>query len=603
MRGDLPPAPGRFKSVLTRKGRTKVWYLKRDAEHREQAIALLRATERRIWPELTRIMKRAPLSDKNLRRNGRDGRLDIYFVPLSRLTDGEAIPYPAPCGQPSPVFLRLDNGLLEEDQVNDALSALTHELMHAIQYSYPLARGCLASRPYEWWSEATATWAEDFVYPDSQTEHQYAEHILEQPHVPLESTAGTHAYGAYLFPLYLDRVLAAPRLVRESWEEIASGKTALAAVNAVVPGGFAKTWPQFARYNWNRGPVAEYRRLDSLGIFAVPAIDRTFALRSSSSEVQRIGTRVRHLAASYSRFRFVGSKARSVSFVNGLAGAGRPAKVQALIKVEDRPWTIEDWTNARVKTFCRDRQAERLSLLVLIISNSEWRKRNHVLQAPRETRLRVTNTPCQEWTGSIRGTHRFESRALNFTERTVAEVTFTYRGPWWNPIGQPAGVSMELPLARFAADRVSVKWKHTGKLWRGGTSFCRAAASGSFTGAGSVIVDVYGAGRQQYRGSGLAFEDAPVAYRCANGTSVDVDETAGWWRWPLGVSKFPRNRWFLTDWEHYGVGEPQFVSGEGGRMAGTTAFVYHYDSELGEDWTITSTWSWDLAAIGLVAGE
>src|SRR6266508_1571207 len=62
------------------------------------------------------------------------------------------------------------------------LATVAHELMHAYQFAFKISN----CGDFRWFEEATATWAEDYVYPDDQDEHDYAGAFLEHPSRPLE---------------------------------------------------------------------------------------------------------------------------------------------------------------------------------------------------------------------------------------------------------------------------------------------------------------------------------------------------------------------------------------------------------------------------------
>ncbi len=55
------------------------------------------------------------------------------------------------------------------------------------------------------------------------------------------------------------------------------------------------------------------------------------------------------------------------------------ASVRALFKI-DSVWQSDNWTSDPAAGFCRDLKAERLQGLILVISNSEWQDRNHMLK-------------------------------------------------------------------------------------------------------------------------------------------------------------------------------------------------------------------------------
>src|SRR5688572_26242058 len=84
-------------------------------------------------------------------------------------------------------------------------ATLVHEFAHVILFRYKLKTGCWYPE-YSWMHEATATWAEHYIYRGPpHSEHPYAPSFLSYPHLELESLFGTHEYGAYLWFFYITK--------------------------------------------------------------------------------------------------------------------------------------------------------------------------------------------------------------------------------------------------------------------------------------------------------------------------------------------------------------------------------------------------------------
>jgi len=141
----------------------------------------------------TAFAARQPPSDANEPNNGGDGRLDIVLIDVDV---SETVPYEKAKACTSPAFILL--------QRTASISDVAHEVMHAFQHSYAYAQDCAS---YHWLKEATATWAEDFVYPAVDQEHGSSLAFLSQPEKSLETSEGefgrSHEYGAYLLPFFL----------------------------------------------------------------------------------------------------------------------------------------------------------------------------------------------------------------------------------------------------------------------------------------------------------------------------------------------------------------------------------------------------------------
>jgi len=143
-----------------------------------------------------------------------------------------------------------------------------HEYFHAVQFAYDAFED-------SWFMEATATWAEDEVYPDINDNLQYlVRGPSRRPQVPLDKfeVDGTHQYGDWIFFRYLTEQIPAglvmPDLVRQMWER-ADGSLggpdmySLQAVRAALAANGESFARRFARFaDANRRPAAEYAEGD-----------------------------------------------------------------------------------------------------------------------------------------------------------------------------------------------------------------------------------------------------------------------------------------------------------------------------------------------------
>lgn len=174
-------------------------------------------------------------------------------------------------------------------------------------------------------------------------------------------------------------------------------------------------WPEFARYNWNRPPLQDYKDWDSI-LGGMKTEKLTFDSSGRDSQYDSIynyinlggqpekryeivdytDKAVKHLSAKYYHFKFNDVNARSVVFLNGfsykmsLQPAGDPggqgygwdcgavvmphtvpgASVQALVKIQGGNWEWQDWTDRPCVFFARDTKVERIEELVLVFANS-----------------------------------------------------------------------------------------------------------------------------------------------------------------------------------------------------------------------------------------
>jgi hypothetical protein len=416
-------------------GKVKVWWRAAMPGAEQKAGVIASAIDNDVWPKLTDLMGREPLNDKgphdfvNLDgektgwADGGDGRLDIYLVDPPVRASATTINYPPGCDQ-RPSFIVISPSI----PTKDLPSVVAHEFMHAIQFSYDLAKECYE---YEWLHEATAQWAMDHVYPDDNVEQgSWAKAFFRfSVDSPLESGFG---YEAYPFFLYLARTHR-PQLIKNILELTTQFDSLEAIERALADlGGLQEVWPRFALTNWNQLPVDNYQRWDKLTEGAVtvgtangndPNRVERVNLSGKEEGEYKLEMDVPHLATKYYHFSFEGPDTRSVAFHNAFNffhGLEPAVKVQALVKLAGQEWVVEDWTELDSKAYCRDLRSERLEELVIIISNSEWQDRGHVLNPPTAPRLVVTDIGCWRWTGEATGAYA----GSDFTVTTKTSATF-----------------------------------------------------------------------------------------------------------------------------------------------------------------------------------
>jgi len=238
-------------------GKVRIWWrngIETSAKAGTVASMLAAEIDTNIWPKLTALMSREPLSDAAVGCfNGEDGALDIYLSDrfLGLGTQALTIAYPGKCTN-TPTFIIFDSRLI--DPASFAAWKYAHEIFHAIQFSYAYAGPC---SDYAAMDEATAVWAAEHVYPAEQFEWSgggigwasWFGHNTDRLH----SHSSSFAEGGYgdwpLFASITNRhgVEAIP-LLYEATETVESD---LDAIEVVTPGGIDGYWPQFVRDLWD----------------------------------------------------------------------------------------------------------------------------------------------------------------------------------------------------------------------------------------------------------------------------------------------------------------------------------------------------------------
>jgi hypothetical protein len=204
---------------------------------------------------------RPPLADDGLADDGGDGRIDFYLMDLE---DADGMFAADTCtAQPTHCTGHL---IIENDfvgfgypSVELAIKTLTsHELFHAVQAAYD------ADQPVAW-SEGTAVWAEELVFPEQDDFEHLVAAFLERPARPFERGGGgfgdAYPYGAALWPYFLEQRFGVELLVAiwDALEDTGDDPEFLDATEALLP-EFGVTldeaWIEFTRWNAETGSYA-----------------------------------------------------------------------------------------------------------------------------------------------------------------------------------------------------------------------------------------------------------------------------------------------------------------------------------------------------------
>lgn len=387
-------------SVDAAEAPVRVWYMRARPADGTTAARLAAEVDRTgMWAkEQAAMLGHTPCSDADLPENGDDGRLDIYLLPPGRTigrpdsggdrssipdddSDFETYGVTIPQGD-SENCAEIDFILLNNGVGFDSLrSTLAHELFHAFQGSFPQDGDKDA-----WWAEATATWAEDYIYPDLNEEQSQLEDggWARNPAAlgPLDrwEDDGVAQYGAYIWPFYLThRSGGRPALIGQIYSAL-KDETALDVMHGW------RDWParfkEFALWNWNKDPVDMYRdngeHIDPLVQSIRYLGDHGKMVLDSGPQSSRV--QLKYASMVYYELRTVDDGSDTSEFVHQLhvdvsditrqPGAG----VQAIVTLGTGPYPffryVNDWSWIGSKTFCRDRRDEQVSNLVLVVTNA-----------------------------------------------------------------------------------------------------------------------------------------------------------------------------------------------------------------------------------------
>lgn len=349
--------------------KVRIWWLKaNEATDQERAIKMAKAIDEIIWPKFTTLMRREPIPDigKSTFCYGGSDAIDISLVDgISASMSGN------PLGDCSRSWTRiLFNRKRFAVGEKAAISELAHELFHSFQWAYKTGPGCLGGEgEYGWLMEATAEWAEEYAYPDHDTEFPFAKYYLDEPGLSLDSPGSgaverNRYYGAYLLPfMAAGEGRGRGNVVREMWEatESMSSLEAMRSPFLKAPfGDFDRLWKDFALFNWNQGSVDHYKDWDGMFHGAVPLATRRLTSQDNAT------IPVPHVASEYVEYTFDLDLTR-VEISNpqsGTPGAG----LQALISYADGTQRVVDWSSQANIVLCLDDPG--VEKIVLIFSNS-----------------------------------------------------------------------------------------------------------------------------------------------------------------------------------------------------------------------------------------
>jgi hypothetical protein len=384
-----------------------------------------------VWNTYQRVMLgRVPASEEGLTNYGGDYLLDFYFIPPGvsyfhrggataptwsgnegGLTIPEHIAGRAGCPCPAYILLFLPT---QASQVNipDVKGVMVHETFHAFQTGF--ASNGDNDHGYGWWRESTAKWAEDLIYPTTNREwRSLPAGIWNRRQSPINGPLDKFIYldpaqySTYLWSFYLTRKAHyGETVIGEIFQ--ASEQVSPLSANA-LRASWAGDFKDFALTNWNRDPVVRY---DDSGVpiprkaileseFGMEIVldqdSRPTTLDAKQARQLDFNVNLAHTSVEYYEAQIsdgngpVHKVSFDLSAVRSQPGAG----VQAIVSFASGLQQTQDWSDSDEKHFCRDLDAEKITDVVLVVSNSD---QVATLQGP----IVVTAKPsCQQMTGSF----------------------------------------------------------------------------------------------------------------------------------------------------------------------------------------------------------
>jgi hypothetical protein len=197
--------------------------------------------------------------------DGSDKYLLVAYIQNKR--SGGAYTYIQSCGGSSIPYMVSGNDSWNDPDWGATMAA--HEFNHMLQFSY-------GDAPEFWWWEATATWVEDYVFPDVNYWSSYVYGYTQAPWIAMSASDQQdqdifyHMYGMAIFAFYLDNYQGGHDAIRATWEHAQSdrGRYDLSAEDMVVDLGL--DWDAVYADFVSRNTVMDY---DQQRLF--PRVDLT----------------------------------------------------------------------------------------------------------------------------------------------------------------------------------------------------------------------------------------------------------------------------------------------------------------------------------------
>lgn len=439
-------------SLVTADKNIKVWYLEKKefVDDKEKITKLYYDVAKKIvnnlntdkaYSEYVELLGKKPPSDGTL---GEDSKTDIYIVPNNSplfggfgfSVGGLNVP---DNGKGKSSFILVNNNLNDVE----LRTTTVHELFHAFQRAFK----CSFAKNNIWWIEGTATWSEDLIYPEDNTEQGYVKRFIPKPEKSLFENGELFEYGAYLFPFYLSNKYDKTVITNIfNGCETTNGDPVKSADNNIEE-GFKKNWKEFTLWNYNQKPVEYYKNADK---------SKKFTEHTSESGKDFETTFISFVGEENYSFKSINplstylmsfliadeeEEIRKVSFENlkNFGDQSEKGGIKAIVYPKKSSAYIEDWTRESRRSFCFDMPKEDIDKIILIFSNGDIKNKIN------ESSIKVKATEsCYEinqgekmminpifgLTPNFSGTLDYEAKGVLEKDSVPDNAKYPYMGKW-----------------------------------------------------------------------------------------------------------------------------------------------------------------------------
>ena len=564
-------------------GKARIWYRTGNASRLHQATVIANALTGLIWTKESDLMGREPIPDgagvqnivlSDRFRNGWHGA----FVPFSgnpAFTVGQS------CDQtPSVIYVNQDlpdSGGPGEPGLEEVIA---HEFMHTLQFAFPVQDHSCTE--YTWLAEATATWAEEYVYHSHNTEWAVASSYLDLLNRPFTFPKYNRPYALYLLVYLHTAKRDDDDAVRRIWVNAArmDSYKAFSAVGGIGPDQLTALWntKPFDTFLRDNDQLTARPMWSEGGTLTSPGGYRDYTF---SWETYEVGSaEVTHFT--------IDPAVRTITILDGYhttitrsAYNGQPddqifrqevapftatvgAEFITMVKFagQDEPWVQ---LQSQRLDFCQDWLKQRVTDIVIIRANNDLEHRNHVLAPTGEdARVLMSTVPCM----GLQGTASVTFRSGNVVETTSA--TGLVLEPYFDPNTDPHVDLLSSDVINLHLTAGQLTWSISGT----DPSGCTSSGSSTFSMTGelnpsnvNLYFDLLPGSRRYLSYDGTAYPDG--------GTEATYTRTCP--GMPTDTATTSILPFFMADGTH--------------RITPSGALQ---GSEVVSDGEGTTTWEWDL---------
>ncbi len=335
-------------------GKTKIYYYLKDSWNETQKdnftkkVTAIKDALKDSWPKFTNLLGVEPSE-----------RIYIYLVDMKDYGLAGMLDYE---GAKRCIIK------LKQDESDDTIkSVLAHELFHCYQYKLN-KKYETSSNDKNWLTEASAVWAQNYIYPAFNIEHQYLKNgFFNVLNDEFMNTDDHREYGHYTWFFFVtDHYADADETyVKQVLEAGADGSIRQSLQNSLAD--YDEAYRQFSYYNWNTRPFLNYEDDPEFPEMFPVGDPLTYENRFEEG-TQEYPVTLKPGSMQYYGFGFDESEKGAHFAKVKIKEHTDNVSVTAMFKQDLNPHT-EDWSQPEEREFCvTDNDTESL---ILAIANSD----------------------------------------------------------------------------------------------------------------------------------------------------------------------------------------------------------------------------------------